>query len=49
MWLDNGKKLSRNFKQGYRVYDCNGIANAISSNGGGIGGCSGLYLVGKTE
>ena len=45
LWLDNGKALSRNFKQGYRVYDSKGIANSLSSNGGGIGGCSGLFLV----
>lgn len=45
LWLDNGKQYSRNYKQGYRVYDSEGIANAITSNGGGLGGSSGLYLV----
>lgn len=45
LWLDDGKLLSRNYKQGYRVYDVDGIANSITSNGGGLGGCSGLYLV----
>ena len=45
LWLDNGKNFSRNFKQGYRVYSEYGIANALTSNGGGIGGCSGLYLI----
>lgn len=44
-WLDNGKNFSRNHRQGYRVYDICGIANALTSNGGGYGGCSGLYLV----
>ena len=45
MWLDNGKQLSRNFKQGYRVYSSEGIACSITSIGGGLGACTGLYLV----
>ena len=45
LWLDNGKQLSRNFKQGYRVYSSEGIACSITTNGGGLGGTSGLYLV----
>lgn len=46
LWLDNGKKLSRNFRQGYRVYDSRGLANTLpSSSIGGLGGNSGLYLV----
>lgn len=45
LWLDDGKLLSRHYKQGYRVYDPNGIANSITSNGGGLGGSSGLYLM----
>ena len=49
LWLDNGKFYSRNFKQGYRVYDANGISNAISANGGGLGGSSGLYLIQKNN
>ena len=44
LWLNNGKHFSRNYKQGYRVYDSNGIASAINL-GSGIGGSSGLYLV----
>lgn len=44
-WLDNGKELSRNYKQGYRVYSPEGIACALTSNGGGLGGKTGLYLV----
>lgn len=45
LWLDNGKQLSRNFKQGYRVYSSEGIACSITTNGGGLGGCTGLYLI----
>lgn len=46
LWIDNGKKLSRNFRQGYRVYDSRGLANTLpSSSIGGLGGNSGLYLV----
>lgn len=46
MWLNDGKQLSRNYKQGYRAYDSEGIACALTSQGcGGLGGYSGLYLV----
>jgi hypothetical protein len=45
LWLDNGKQLSRNFKQGYRVYSSEGIACPITTNGEGLGGCIGLYLI----
>lgn len=45
MWLKDGKELSRNFKQGYRVYSPEGIACAITTKGGGIGSYAGLYLV----
>lgn len=45
-WIKDGKDLSRNFKQGYRVYDSNGIATTLMSQSvGGLGGYSGLYLV----
>lgn len=45
-WINDGKELSRNFKQGYRVYDSNGIATTLMSQSvGGLGGYSGLYLV----
>lgn len=45
-WLDNGKNLSRNYKQGYRVYDSDGIACTLAAQGsGGLGGYSGLYLI----
>lgn len=44
-WLDDGKKLSRNYKQGSRVYSALGIAATLSAQGvGGYGGHTGLYL-----
>lgn len=43
-WLENGKEYSRNYKQGNRIYSPEGIATSLTSNGGGLGGCSGLYL-----
>ena len=46
MWINNGKHLSRNYKQGYRVYDSQGIASAlVSQSVGGLGGYTGLYVV----
>ena len=46
LWLNNGKKLSRNFKQGYRVYSSIGIASALTSTSfGGLAGYGGLYLI----
>ena len=45
-WINDGKNLSRNFKQGYRVYNAEGIATTLTSQSiGGLGGYSGLYLV----
>ena len=46
-WLDDGKLLSRNFKQGYRVYSSEGIGCSITTNGGGLGSYTGLYIVEK--
>lgn len=43
-WIENNKDLSRNYKEGYRVYDSDGIACCQKSNGGGIGSYTGLYL-----
>ena len=43
-WIDNDKSLSRNYKEGYRVYDSEGIACCQKTNGGGIGSYTGLYL-----
>lgn len=45
-WINNNKELSRNYHQGYRVYNSIGISNTILSNSmGGYGGYSGLYVV----
>lgn len=43
--LNDGKELSRNYKEGYRVYDSDGLSATIKANGGGLGGCSSLYMV----
>lgn len=43
-WVGDGKGLSRNYPQGNRVYDENGIACSQTSNGGGLSGPTGLYL-----
>ena len=43
-WIDNDKELSRNYKEGYRVYDNEGIACCQKTNGGGLGSNTGLYL-----
>jgi len=40
------KPLSRNFKQGRRVYDATGLAQALSSAGvGSVGGATGVYAI----
>ena len=44
-WVGDNKKLSRNYPQGNRVYNSEGIACSQTSNGGGLGGPTGLYLV----
>lgn len=44
-WIENEKGLSRNYKEGYRVYDSDGVACCQKSNGGGIGSYTGLYKV----
>lgn len=43
----NKKNISRNYKQGYRVYDSKGVVQTILSEGSGIGNNRGLYLVYK--
>lgn len=43
-WIDNNKDFSRNYKEGYRVYDSEGIACCQKTNGGGLGSNTGLYL-----
>lgn len=45
--VGDDKNLSRNFPQGNRVYDSNGLACSQTSNGGGLGGPTGLYIVGE--
>ena len=42
-WVGDGKELSRNFPQGNRVYDSEGIACSQTAQGGGIGSYTGLY------
>jgi len=46
-WIDNDKEFSRNYKEGYRVYDSEGIACCQKTNGGGLGSNTGLYLEDK--
>lgn len=44
-WVENGKDISRNYKQGSRIYDSQGIASTLTARGvGGEGGHTGLYL-----
>ena len=43
-WLEDGKELSRNFPQGQRVYNPEGISSQLTSQGGGWGAKTGLYL-----
>jgi len=44
---ENGVALSQIIggKQGYRVYDVNGVSVTLGSNGGGYGAKTGLYLI----
>jgi len=44
-WIKDGKKLSRNFPQGQRVYSDKGIASSICGDAGGLGGKTGFYVV----
>lgn len=45
VWLNNGKTLSRNFRQGNRVYSDKGKAATLNANNGNAGGKTGLYLI----
>lgn len=47
LWLDNGKLLQRNFNQGSRVYSERGKAPTLNANSGGVGGKTGLFMVGN--
>lgn len=44
-WARDGKKLSRNYPQGNRVYGTKGKSATLSANGGGQGANTGLYVV----
>jgi DNA (cytosine-5)-methyltransferase 1 len=44
-WIKDGKKLSRNFPQGQRVYSADGISATLASQAGGLGAKTGLYAV----
>ena len=44
-WNEDGKNNSRNFPQGNRVYSADGLASTLSSQGGGMGAKTGLYIV----
>lgn len=44
-WLEDGKNLSRNFPQGNRVYSIDGKSATLTTNGGGLGGKTGLYYL----
>ena len=49
-WLDDGKTLSRNYKQGNRVYSVEGVATALSAQAlGGTGGYTSLYLINENQ
>ena len=47
-WLDDGKAFSRNFPQGQRVYETDGIAATLASQAGGLGAKTGLYAIANT-
>lgn len=44
-WVGDNKENSRNYPQGNRVYDTDGIACSQTAQGGGVGSFTGLYLV----
>ena len=48
-FLEDGKTLSRNFKQGYRVYSVRGISPTLTANGGGLGGRTALIQFNKED
>ena len=37
--------FGKQYRQGNRVYDSNGIACSLTTNGGGLGSYTGLYTV----
>ena len=42
--IEDTKDLSKNYKEGYRVYNTDGIACCQKTNGGGLGRSTGLYI-----
>jgi len=44
-WAKDGKKFSRNFGQGDRVYSIEGKSATLSANGDGRGAKTGLYVI----
>jgi len=49
LWLKNGKNLSRNQRQGYRVYSSDGVCPGLATNVGGFGRVSSLIYDVKTN
>ena len=47
-WVEDGNEYSRNFPQGQRVYDSDGLSSTLNSQGGGLGAKTGLYTVKET-
>ena len=43
-WTEDENNLNMNYKEGYRVYDSDGIACCQKTNGGRLGSNAGLYL-----
>lgn len=48
-WVGDGKDYSRNFPQGNRVYSSQGISCTQTSQGGGLGSFTGLYLISEGQ
>lgn len=49
-WAKDGKKLSRNYPQGRRIYSDAGKSTSLTSQGvGSIGGYTGIYQIHKDE
>lgn len=49
-WAKDGKKLSRNYPQGRRVYSDEGKASSLTSQGvGSVGGHTGIYRIGTAR
>jgi len=44
-WIEGDKNLSREFSQGQRIYNVEGISQTLAGNAGGQGGKTGLYAI----